>query len=176
MTAPQDQQSFLIAMCKEQVDHSRHHEVQRQQSTALILSLTAGTAIVESGLLQAALRDAGHDLLGQIMIASHAIFGVLIYVLSRLGLRLSKVHYMRSRQHADKSRAYRALLEKHFPAEFALTELRATQAIETKANDRASKQWERIYGWVTILGLALTFFPIILATFVAFQPQPIPAS
>lgn len=172
--SPQSAQAFLLAMYKEQCDQARQHESLRQQSTTLILAMCSA-AMALSGILIATtikMPDTGALIDPGLLLSGYALIGVFIALLSILGRRLSLVHYERNRQHAEKARSYRELLERSFP-DLTISGDRKTTRQAKAASDSGSygnsnrsrlfRHWADIYWFVTALGALLTVTPLAMA-------------
>ncbi|HEV7689742.1 MAG TPA: hypothetical protein VGO52_02925 [Hyphomonadaceae bacterium] len=162
-------QQFLLAMYKENADHGRHHEILRQQSTTLLLTISGAAIVLESGFLSAALSQVRTLPFPWLLISICGIFGLFVVVIAFFGRALSLRHYRRNRASVAKARAFRTLLEERFPDSFSLKELRDQQTRE--AEHRSVFQlWANIYLFVAGLGALLTILPIGIGTLVFAWP------
>ena len=101
-------------MYKEQCDQARQHESMRQQSTTLVLAVSAALATIGGSALSATvapLYNAGVPW----VVAFYALLGWVIWRLAQLGEALSLKHYERNKLHVARARQYRRWLVELFP-------------------------------------------------------------
>src|ERR1700732_1188944 len=109
-----DPQTYLQAMYKEQCDQARQHENMRQQSTTLVLAVSAALATVGGTAFSATVQpllSAGAPW----VLALYALLGWVVMELARLGKALSLKHYERNMLHVARARQYRQRLLVLFP-------------------------------------------------------------
>ena len=168
-----DDQKFLQAMFKEQCDQARQHENMRQQSTTLVVAVSAALATVSGTAISATvnpLLDADVPW----VLGFYALLGVVVIKLAELCKGLSLKHYERNRMHVERAKQYRNRLWNLFPsADYSKVndaadvdhEMEWTKDGLAKSiiDERLHKHWINIYRYVWYLGIALIAIPIFLA-------------
>jgi hypothetical protein len=168
-----DPQAFLLAMYKEQCDQARQHEIMRQQSTTLILTVSTTIATVAGVTLSATIKPL-LDARVPWLVAFYALLGWLIVKLAQLGERLSLKHYERNKLHVERARQYRRRLTDLFQnADYSEVNKNADQEHKNKwAKDRLQpsiiegrlhQYWIDIFTFVRYVGIALVVIPAVLA-------------
>jgi hypothetical protein len=79
-----DEQTFLQAMYKEQCDQARQHESMRQQSTTLVLAVSAALATIGGSALSATVAPLYNAGVPRV-VAFYALLGWVIWRLAQLG-------------------------------------------------------------------------------------------
>jgi hypothetical protein len=171
-----DPQNFLQTMYKEQCDQARQHEMLRQQSTTILV--TVSTAIITFTGVAATPIFTGLDHAGyKKFFAIYSIIGLFIVGLGWFGRQLSLKHYERSRFNRERARAYRAELEKLFePAQYGRSLRVAADEIhlQTWKKDTPDHKgtmvsadlytyWLNIYYFIMLFGILLLIGPIVAA-------------
>jgi hypothetical protein len=170
-----DEQEFLQAMYKEQCDQARQHENLRQQSTTIVLGISAAIIAAVSATAAnaiSALANA-HALW---LFGFYAIFGMFIIVLGRFGRSFSLQHYERNRFHSERAGEYRERLERMFPAgHYEQLREDAKEKHRTKWRERMTGQekalaegylyttWKNIYLFLIWSGTLLTAAALLIA-------------
>jgi hypothetical protein len=155
--------AVLIAMYKEQCDQARQHETLRQQATIVALTLMTGIISLASLLaVFATSKDFGTLWLPRVRLIDQAL-GWILVILGALATLLSLKHYERNRSHTVRARAYRTLLEGHYPELRAARPQHPPLDAEVDGNPlffvairtRLYTYWAALQLFVICLGLAL---------------------
>lgn len=130
-----DAQSFLLAMYKEQCDQARQHETMRQQSTGLVLTLSAAMAAFTGAALSATVSPLLTAKVPWILVL-YSLLGVVVWKLAALGEGLSLKHYERNKLHVARARQYRRRLTSLFSGS-------DYDRVNSEADDDHKSEWER---------------------------------
>ncbi len=98
---------MLLAFYSEQVEHARHHEVMRAESTNYILVASSALVVLSSA----------DKIFGAHWNYPATLFiPVVLMVLNVFGVLMSMKHYERNRLHVTIARQYRSEISSRFPA------------------------------------------------------------
>lgn len=153
-----DQQTLLLAVYKENCDHARHHEVQRERVTAIV-GQTAGVIIGLFGFSKFSASDI-HSV--------HLIVPVFLILLGAWGFAAAWKHNKRSSLHRERVRQCRKELARLSGID--LTELNARAEANhgnkfghnVKYEARTHIIWKAFNILVGLLGLALLIYMLLV--------------
>jgi len=160
-------------MYKEQCDQARQHETMRQQSTTLVLTLSAAVAAFTGAALSATV---GPLVAAKVpwVLACYSLLGFVVWKMAALGEGLSLKHYERNKLHVARARQYRGRLANLFSgSDYDLVNAQADADHKAEwqrdglgpsiIGARLHQYWTDIFSFVRYLGLTLVAIPVALA-------------